>query len=223
MIGSFTALVIVLGFVLPGYMIRVMIGRRIYLRSMRDFELLFQSVLLSTFLLVWWTLVTTIPWLHPLSPLYIISQMNRTPPSIGYNALISLAILLGVSALTGRWSWLVERVVTHGRRLRPYPIWYNLFGATPLTTEATPWGWIEMDEGKAVTGRVIDFGLDDLDAGSLVLVMVTVIGGVEDDKRPGEERWYIPEKSIRGLRVKYVTSRHEVPASRLPEKTQAGT
>lgn len=71
----------------------------------------------------------------------------------------------------------MEWVTTYGRRLHPYPIWYNLFGATPLTTEGSPWVWVEMDNGKVITGRVIDFGLDDPDAGSLVLVMVTMIVG----------------------------------------------
>ena len=66
----------------------------------------------------------------------------------------------------------------------PYPIWYNLFGATPLTTKRSPWVWVEMDSGKVITGRVIDFGLDDPDAGSLVLVMVTVIVG---GKRPQDK------------------------------------
>ena len=96
----------------------------------------------------------------------------------------------------------------------PYPIWYNLFGATPLTTKRSPWVWVEMDSGKVITGRVIDFGLDDPDAGSLVLVMVTVIVGDTDEKRPGDERWYIPAKSIRSLSVEYV-----MPTSNAKEET----
>ena len=76
----------------------------------------------------------------------------------------------------------------------------------PLTTEGSPWVWVEMDSDKAITGRVIDFGLEDPAAGSLVLVMVTVIVGDTDDKRPRGERWYIPEKSVRSLRVEYVSA-----------------
>lgn len=204
MIGSFTALLIVLGFVLPGYITRSIVGRRVYLRPIGDFELLFQSVLLSTLYFVLWTIVTVIPSIHSLSPIYIISQMDKIPPTLGWNALASLGVLLMVSVLMGRWNWLVEWVTTYGRRLHPYPIWYNLFGATPLTTESSPWVWVEMDNGKVITGRVIDFGLDDPDAGSLVLVMVTMIVGDNDEKRPSDERWYIPGKSIRSLSVEYV-------------------
>jgi hypothetical protein len=72
-----------------------------------------------------------------------------------------------------------------------------------------------MDSGKVITGRVIDFGLDDHDAGSLVLVMVTVIVGDTDEKRPGDERWYIPAKSIRSLSVECV-----IPTSNAKEETR---
>ena len=160
MIGSFTALLIVLGLMLPGYITRSIVGRRVYLRPIGDFELLFQSVLLSTFYFVLWTIVTVISWIHVLSPLYIISQMNKTPPILGWNAVASLDVLLVLRVLVGRWSWLVEWVTTYGRRLHPYPIWYNLFGATPLATEGSPWVWVEMDRGKVIIGRVMDFGLD---------------------------------------------------------------
>ncbi len=94
MIGSFTALLIVLGFVLPGYITRSIVGRRVYLRPIGDFELLFQSVLLSTFYFVLWTLATGISWIHVLSPVYIISQMDKTPPTLGWNVLASLGVLL---------------------------------------------------------------------------------------------------------------------------------
>lgn len=166
MIGSFTTLLIVLGFVLPGYITRSIVGLRVYLRPIGDFELLFQSVWLSTFYVVLGTIVTVIPSIHWLSPLYMISPMDKIPPALGWNALASLGVLLVVSVLIGRWSWLVAWVTTYGRRLHPYPIWYNLFGA-PLTTEGSPWVRVEMDNGKVITGRVMAFGLDDHDAGRL--------------------------------------------------------
>ncbi len=97
MIGSFTALLIILGFVLPGYVTRWVIARRVYLRSIGDFELLFQSVLISTCFLVAWSAVTALPWIHVLSPIYIVTQMDHVPPIVGWNALASRAVLLLIS------------------------------------------------------------------------------------------------------------------------------
>ncbi len=205
MIGSFTALLIILGFVLPGYVTRWVIGRRIYLRPIGDFELLFQSVLISSCLLVVWSAATAVPWIHALSPLHIVTQMDHVPPLVGWNALASLVVLLLLSVLVGFWDWLVNVITTYGQNLHPYPMLYRLLGVMPLSTGASPWVRVEMENDQVVMGRVIEFGLDGPDAGSMVLVMVAILRGDNAvENRPAEERWYIPQKSIRDFRIEYV-------------------
>ena len=204
MIGSFTALLIILGFVLPGYVTRWVIARRVYLRSIGDFELLFQSVLISTCFLVAWSAVTALlPWFHALSPIYIVTQMDHTNPVVGWNALFSLGVLLLLSVLVGFWDWLVKVVTTYGQNLRPYPMLYRLLGDPPK--DESPWVRVELDNDRLITGRVIEFGLDAPDNGSLILVMVAIFhSDATVENRPAEERWYIPERSIRAFSVKYV-------------------
>lgn len=130
---------------------------------------------------------------------------DHVPPIVGWNALALLAVLLLISIVVGFWDWLVNLITTYGQNLHPYPMLYRLLGVLPLSTGGSPWVRVEMENDQVVTGRVIEFGLEAPDAGSLVLVMVAILRGDDvAENRPAEERWYIPQKSIRGFSVEYV-------------------
>ncbi len=217
-IASYTALSILGAFILPGYITRLLIGRRIALPQIDSVQLVLQSLTISfvldTFVLLLWIGVAA--FYRPTGPLSVLRHVLLVPQLSTASDLLVLVTAVALVFATGIviavWEskftdFIIQAVVTTGGTIRAIPMFYYLFSERPklLGSNSQPWVDVEMTDGSRVVGRVHQYGLLTPDEQSLILVEAEMTKPNEK-ARTAIGFIYIPGRSIRYLEVAYTDS-----------------
>jgi hypothetical protein len=217
-IASYTALSILGAFILPGYITRLLIGRRIALPQLDSVQLVLQSLTISfvldTFVLLLWMGVAA--FYHPTGPLGILHDVLLAPHlSTTADLLIlvtAIVLVFATGIIIAVWEckftdFLIQAVVTTGGAIRAIPMFYYLFSERPklLGPNSQPWVDVEMTDGSRVVGRVHQYGLLPPDEQSLIVVEAEMTKPT-DKTSTAIGFVYIPGRSIRYLEVAYTDS-----------------
>lgn len=183
-LASFTALGILGAFVLPGYLTRALISRRVVLPQVTPLELLLQcttiSFALDIVVFLAWMVVACI-WPVVPAPIHtmLTSLGNRHPRSVIQPGAVgvSVAVVFGLGILTGRWQnrctdRIIQTAMTWGGPVRATPLLYFLLSDLPKRPDPEPiepWARVTTVDGHTVTGRVYQYGVYAPDAHDLVL------------------------------------------------------
>jgi hypothetical protein len=190
-LASFTALGILGAFVLPGYLTRALISRRVVLPQVTPLELLLQCTTISFALdiavFLAWVVVACI-WPVVPAPIHtmLTSLGNRHSRSvIQLGAVgVSVVVVFGLGILIGWWQnrctdWIIRTAMTVGGPVRATPLLYFLLSDLPKkpadpepskpTEPIEPWVRVTTVSGHTVTGRVYQYGVYAPDAHDLVL------------------------------------------------------
>lgn len=214
-IASYTALSILGAFILPGYITRLLIGRRVALHQIDSLQLLLQSLTISfaldTFVLLLWVSVASFD--HATGPLSVLRHVlfaNRLSTTTDLLVLvIAVMIVFATGIIIAIWrspltDFIIQGVITAGGTIRATPMSYYLFSERPklLGPDSQPWVDVVTTDGVRVVGRVHQYGLFAPDEQSLILVeaKITEHGG---DTVNAIGFIYVPGRSIRYLQIAY--------------------
>lgn len=210
---SVSGLVLLLTFVLPGYLARSVANRRVPLPKVSDFGLLLQAFLISVLINVGIALAWFV--VHFLDSRFPALPLEPTPlgESSAIWAFVSVAASFGAALFLGSRDALVTYVVNYGKpTISPYAA-YALYtvNADKLTTDADDpfraWVAVTLNNGETVTGRVREYGLEGDDAQSLVLEKAEVWAGGSGQGEPRENALvYIPGSSVVRVEIYYSNS-----------------
>ncbi len=222
-IASYTALSILGAFILPGYVTRLLVGRRVALRQLDPVQLVLQSLTISfvldTFVLLLWIVAASFD--HNTGPLRVLrnvlltGRLNNTTDLLVLVIAIVLVFATGVVIATWRCKltdFIIRVVVTVGGTIQDRPMFYYLFSERPhiLGSNSQPWVEVITTDDARVVGRVHQYGLFAPDEQSLVLVEACVTDP-NGETTSAIGFIYIPGSSIRYLQVAYTDAENGEP------------
>jgi hypothetical protein len=227
-IASFSALGILLVFVLPGYWTRILVSRKLALPQTDSLHLLLQCVLISfvldvVVLVAWLVLIWCIP--SPVSVIHFVLTAHTLHTSADLVVLmvaVLLSFAMGTFIAVTPWPIvenLLKYIITFGGTVRTSPLAYYLFTEFPkvLTAQDTapstsaeddvpaqylPWVDITCVDGNHVIGTIFQYGLDGPDQHDLILAQAKITQPHGDDL-PAVGFVYVPSKTIVRMVIAY--------------------
>jgi len=213
---SVSGLVLLLTFVLPGYLARSVANRKVPLPPVSDFGLLLQSFLISVLINV----IVALAWyvVHRIAPGVpdpVLTVAGRASGLVPLTLTVAVGISLGAGLAVGSWTDLVSQVLSYGApTVAPYYP-YVLYTINPrhLTRDGESpvhaWVAVTLTNGETVTGRVREYGVGPGDSQSLVLDSASVwpVGATVPEER-GHALVYVAGDAVARVEVYYANDQH---------------
>lgn len=208
MLTSLSQLLIVSVFILPGYLLRVLAGRKVPLSRVGDSEVVLQSLLLSMVLLTatlgGWLLVGLFFHIQVTSVVAdaLTGRIEQTETlTVLFLALTVYALAVIITVIPNLAEFVLTRSIT-----RTFPMFYSLFNVEAARIsrgqDVIVWARVILSNGTIISGRVVMNGNNTPDNGSLVLMHATKLDPQVSPYRH-EDYLFIPAASIVYVLISY--------------------
>lgn len=217
-LASFTALGILGAFILPGYITRSLVSRRVVLPQIDTLSLLLQSITISfaldmVVLIIWLLLASAWPSEFPLFHMLVSLETRRVPELISniWTVVLALVFVFALGIGLGVWrnrftDYIIQQIMTIGGPMRATPLLYFLLSELPQFPDSEPWVRVTTVDGSRFTGRVYQYGVYAPDTHDLVLekARITAADGTE---RLAEGLVHLPGTAIVSTVIAYSTTK----------------